>query len=44
MPLYRKQKPKIYKDNSVPVGNTNSPLAYKQPIPERNIDFNPSIK
>jgi hypothetical protein len=40
MPLYRKQKPKIYKDNSVPVGNTNSPLAYKQPIPERNIDFN----
>jgi hypothetical protein len=40
MPLYRKQKPKIYKDNSAPVGNTNSPLAYKQPIPERNIDFN----
>jgi hypothetical protein len=39
MPLYRKQKPKIFKTDDVLVGNTNSPLAFQQPVPERNVDF-----
>jgi hypothetical protein len=39
MPLYRKQKPKVFKTENEVVGNANSPLAYKQPVPERNIAF-----
>jgi hypothetical protein len=39
MPLYRKPKPKIFKNDTELVGNTNAPNAYVQPVPERNIDF-----
>ena len=39
MPLYRIQKPKIFKTTENLVGSTNSPLAFQQPVPERNIDF-----
>jgi hypothetical protein len=39
MPLYRKQKPKVFKEEGEIVGNNNAPLGYRNPVSERSIAF-----